>query len=160
MTPWGQANEPRQTLHKPQIKEKQNKQLYLPKEGDHNARQDLKNTSHHLYNIDPHKPHFYNVIQGFTGVNIIFLFLLQNINCGYSLEPPRRGGSGGSNGYPQSMFWAEIWKISEFFLSEDFQFLGVKFSIYLNRRIFVMRNNKTENRNVKSPTANNSRATK
>ena len=26
----------------------------------------------------------------------------QNINCGYSLEPPRRGGS---NEYPQSMFF-------------------------------------------------------
>ena len=35
------------------------------------------------------------------------------------------------------MFWAEIWKISEF-LSEIFQFLEVKFSIYLNRRVFVM----------------------
>ena len=32
---------------------------------------------------------------------IFFLFLLQNIDCGYSLEPPRRGGS---NEYPQSMF--------------------------------------------------------
>ena len=32
----------------------------------------------------------------------------QNIDWGYSLEPPRRGGS---NKYPQSMFWAEIWKI-------------------------------------------------
>ena len=32
----------------------------------------------------------------------------QNIDCGYSLEPPRRGGS---NVYPQSMFWAEIRKI-------------------------------------------------
>ena len=32
----------------------------------------------------------------------------QNIHCGYSLEPPRRGGS---NEYPQSMFWAEIRKI-------------------------------------------------
>ena len=28
-------------------------------------------------------------------------------------------------------------KISEF-LSESFQFLGVKFSIYLNRRVFVI----------------------
>ena len=27
----------------------------------------------------------------------------QNIDCGYLLEPPRRGGS---NEYPQSMFWA------------------------------------------------------
>ena len=32
-------------------------------------------------------------------------FLLKNIDCGYSLEPPRRGGS---NEYPQSVFWAEI----------------------------------------------------
>ena len=38
----------------------------------------------------------------------IFHTSAQNIDCGYSLEPPRRGGS---NEYPQSMFWAEIWKI-------------------------------------------------
>ena len=31
----------------------------------------------------------------------IFRILLQNIDCGYSLEPPRRGSS---NVYPQSMF--------------------------------------------------------
>ena len=30
-----------------------------------------------------------------------FLFLLQNIDCGYSLEPPQRGSS---NVRPQSMF--------------------------------------------------------
>ena len=33
--------------------------------------------------------------------------------------------------------WAEISKLSEF-LSANFQFLEVKFSIYLNRRDFVM----------------------
>ena len=27
---------------------------------------------------------------GFTGVNNIFLISAQNIDCGYSLEPPRR----------------------------------------------------------------------
>ena len=32
----------------------------------------------------------------------------QNMDCVYSLEPPRRGGS---NEYPQSMFWANIRKI-------------------------------------------------
>ena len=32
---------------------------------------------------------------------IFFLFSAQNIDCGYSLEPPRRGGS---NEHPQSMF--------------------------------------------------------
>ena len=38
----------------------------------------------------------------------IFHISAQNIDCGYSLEPPHRGGS---NEYPQSMFWAEITKI-------------------------------------------------
>ena len=54
-----------------------------------------------LYNLDPIKPHFYIVKMGFTGVYIIFLFLLKYIDCGYSLEPPRRGGS---NEYLQSLF--------------------------------------------------------
>ena len=39
----------------------------------------------------------------------IFHISAQNIDSGYSLEPPRRGGS---NEYPQSMFWAEIRKIT------------------------------------------------
>ena len=39
--------------------------------------------------------------------------------------------------YPQLIFLAEIRKISEF-LSENFQFLEVKFSIYSNKRVFVM----------------------
>ena len=54
-----------------------------------------------LYIFDPLKPHFYIVKLGFTGVYIIFLIFAQIIDCGYSLEPPRRGGS---NEYPQSMF--------------------------------------------------------
>ena len=40
-------------------------------------------------NIYPLKPHFYIVKLGFAGVYLFFLFLLQNIDCGYSLEPPR-----------------------------------------------------------------------
>ena len=81
-----------------------------------------------LYHFDPLKPHFYIVKLGFTGVHIIvFLFLLKNIDCGYSLELPQQGSS---DEYPQSMFWAEIWKISEF-LSENFHFFGGKiFSIF------------------------------
>ena len=53
-------------------------------------------------------------IQGiFSGVKIenlqlkifgIFLIFAQNIDCGYTLEPPRRDGS---NEYPQSMFWSK-----------------------------------------------------
>ena len=34
----------------------------------------------------------------------IFLTFAQNIDCGYTFEPPRRGGS---NEYPQSMFWSK-----------------------------------------------------
>ena len=33
---------------------------------------------------------------------MMILMFAQNIDCGYTLEPPRRGGS---NEYPQSMFW-------------------------------------------------------
>ena len=75
-----------------------------------------------VYNFDPFKPHFYIVKLGFPGVYIIFLYLLKNRDWGYSLEPPRRGGS---NEYPQSMFWAEIWKTSEFFIWK-FSFFGGK----------------------------------
>ena len=52
-------------------------------------------------NIYPLKPHFYLEKLGYAGVYLFSLFLLQNIDCGYSLEPPRRGGS---YVYPQSMF--------------------------------------------------------
>ena len=38
----------------------------------------------------------------------IFHISAQNIDCGYSLEPPRRGGS---NEYHNLRFWAEIRKI-------------------------------------------------
>ena len=64
---------------------------------------------------------------------VVFLFLLKNIDCWYSLEPP---GWRSSNEYPQSMFWAEIWKISEF-SSENVRFLVAKISIYLKGRVFV-----------------------
>ena len=36
-------------------------------------------TKAYLYNFDPLKPRFYKVKKGFTGVYIIFLFLLKNI---------------------------------------------------------------------------------
>ena len=34
----------------------------------------------------------------------IFLIFAENIDCGYTLEPPQWGGS---NEYPQSMFWSK-----------------------------------------------------
>ena len=42
---------------------------------------------------------------------IFLIEFAQNIDCGYTLEPPRRGGRrGGSNEYPHSMFWSKIKK--------------------------------------------------
>ena len=41
-------------------------------------------------------------IENFIGkILLFFLFFAQNIDYGYTLEPPPRGGS---NEYPQSMF--------------------------------------------------------
>ena len=57
-------------------------------------------TKTHLYNFEPPKPHFNIVSLGFTGVYIIFFIFLKHIDCGYSLEASRQGGS---NEYPQSM---------------------------------------------------------
>ena len=75
-------------------------------------------TKIYLYNFDPLKPHFYIVKLGFTGVYIIFLILLKNIHCWYSLEPPRL------------CFEQKNEKILEC-LSESFQFFGVKCSQYI-----------------------------
>ena len=46
------------------------------------------------------------------------------------------------------MFWAEIWKISEFFIWKIAIFLVVIFSVYLNRRVFVMNSSPTNQPNV------------
>ena len=56
-----------------------------------------------LYNFDSLKPHFYILKLGFIWVYINFLISVQ-------------------------MFWAEIWRVSEF-LPESFHFLVVKFSV-------------------------------
>ena len=63
------------------------------------------------------KTRLFTYIENFTTIKIenfqiknpdIYHISAQNIDCGYSLEPPHRGGS---NEYPQSMFRAEIRKI-------------------------------------------------
>ena len=61
-----------------------------------------------LYNFDPLKPHLY-IKLGFTGVYIIFLISAQQ---------------------KSKKYWS--------YLYENFQFLQMKFSIYLNRYVFVM----------------------
>ena len=57
---------------------------------------------------------------------MFFSFLAQNKDCGYTLEPPRRGGS---NEYPQSMFWSKNKK------NEHTSVVGFK-GIYIKRTCF------------------------
>ena len=55
---------------------------------------------------------------------IFFIFLLKNIDCGYSLEPPRRGGS---NKYPQSMFLSKNKKNNIYPCKPQFYYIKVGF---------------------------------
>ena len=86
-------------------------------------------------NVYPLEPHFYIAKLGYAEVYIFFLFLPQNIDCGYSLEPPCRGSS---NVYPQAMFLAKIRKNIFFYSAENFQFLNLKSLFLLHGQVFVM----------------------
>ena len=68
---------------------------------------------------------------GFTRVYIIFsYFCSKSIDCGYSLESPRR--------VPTNDVLNRKMKHIRVFYLKIFSFLEVKFSIHLNRRVFVM----------------------
>ena len=54
----------------------------------------------------------------------IFHISTQNIDCGYSLEPPRRGGS---NEYPQSMFLSRNKKNDVYPCKPQFYYIKVGF---------------------------------
>ena len=80
-------------------------------------------------NVYPLEPHFYIVNLGYPGEYLFFLFLLLNIDCGYSLEPPRRGGS---NVYPQFMLGAKKKEKYYFFLLKISIFYSYKnLSVYI-----------------------------
>ena len=94
-------------------------------------------TKTYLYNFDPLKPHFYIVKLGFTGVYIIFsYFCSKTYICGYSLEPPQRGEAVLTSTH--SLCSEQKYKKYQNFYLKTFSFLVLKFSIYLNRRAFVM----------------------
>ena len=88
-------------------------------------------TKTYLYNFDPLKPHFYIVKLGFKGVYIIFLISAQNIDCGYSLDEAVLTST-------HNLCFVQKYERYLSFLSENFQFLEINFSIYLNRLVFVM----------------------
>ena len=57
-------------------------------------------------------------------ISDIFHISAQNIDCGYSLEPPRRGGS---NEYPQSMFLIRNKKTNVYPCKPQFYYIKVGF---------------------------------
>ena len=84
-------------------------------------------TKTYPYNFDPLKPHLYIVKLGFTGVYIIFLISAQKHRLCALVRT--------ATIYVLSRNMKNI----RIFLSENFHFLLVTFSVYLNRRVFVMR---------------------
>ena len=69
-----------------------------------------------------------------TNLLIFFLFLIQNIDCGYTLEPPRRGVP---NEYPQSMFWIKNKKIRYTPAYKSINHIKVGFEgVYISRTCF------------------------
>ena len=78
------------------------------------------------------KTRLYQYIENFISKNWkfkmknsdIFPISAQNIDCGYSLEPPRRGGS---NEYPQSMFMSRQKKNNIYPCKPQFYFIKVGF---------------------------------
>ena len=64
----------------------------------------------------------------------IFLISAQNIDCGYTLEPPRRGGS---YEYPQFMFWSKNKKI-RYTPANPFYYIKVGFKgVYMSGTCFA-----------------------
>ena len=82
-----------------------------------------------LYNFDPLKPRFYIVVKlGFTGVYIIFLISAQKHRL-WVLEAFLTS--------THNICFEQKYVKYQNFLSEKFQFWMVKFSVYLNRHVFV-----------------------
>ena len=77
-------------------------------------------------------PPFYIVKLGFTGVYIVFLILLKNIDCGHSLK--LLGEAVLTNTH--NLCFEQEYEKYQNFLSENFPFLVVKFSIYLKKVCF------------------------
>ena len=86
-----------------------------------------------LCNFDPLKPHFYIVKLGFPGVYIIFLISAQKHRLWVLVRTAEAVLTSTHN-----LCFKQKYEKYQGFLSENFQFLEVKLSVYLNRRVFVM----------------------
>ena len=78
-----------------------------------------KHAYSNIKKISPPKPENFQVKNSDN-----FHISAQNIDCGYSLEPPRRGGS---NEYPQSMFLSRNKKKNVYPFKPQFYYTKVGF---------------------------------
>ena len=76
-----------------------------------------KHAYSNIYKISPPKTENFQIKN-----SDIFLISAQNIDCGYSSEPPRRGGS---NEYPQSMFLSRSKKNNVYPCKPQFYYIKV-----------------------------------
>ena len=86
-----------------------------------------------LYNFDPLKPHFYIVKRGFTGVYIIFLIFAQKHRLWILIRIVKVDLMS-----THSLCFEQKYEKYKNSLSENFQFLMVKFSVYLYRHVFIL----------------------
>ena len=82
-----------------------------------------------LYNFDLLKPYFYIIKLGFTGVFVIFLIFAQKHRLWVHIRTASLS----------NLCFEQEFEKYLYFLSENFHFLVVKFLVYLNRHVLVMR---------------------
>ena len=92
-------------------------------------------TKTYLYNFDPLKPHFYIVKLGFPGIYIIFLISAQKHRLWVLV---RTASTRRFNRVPTIYVLSRNMKNIIIFYVKNCHFLVIKFSVYLNRRVFVM----------------------
>ena len=78
-----------------------------------------KHAYSNIFKISPPKTESFQI-----KILIFFHISAQNIDCGYSLEPPGRGGS---NKYPQSMFLSRNKKNNVYPCKPQFYYIKVGF---------------------------------
>ena len=107
---------------------------FAHKQSTNNLHKQIHITKTCLCNVYPREPHFYIAKLRYAGVYLFFLFLLQNIDCGYSLEPPRCG----SNLYPEIYVLSNNKKNIKIFLMKFSIFTGEKNLCILHGQVFEM----------------------
>ena len=85
-------------------------------------------------NVYPLIPHFYIAKLGYAGVYLFLLFLLQNIDCRYMLEPPQRGISNVPTIYALSKSKKNNKRKKN--CTESFKFLQLKKILYITWACF------------------------